>query len=500
VYFTFFCFQNKVKNKNKMAEYIDSAVQTVLSSSRLKLAHPGNAKLTQVYPTPSETTSVLAQAVNHRGQFRAASNSKNFPGRSDFTVSSSALLSEYNIVGTLTLTNGPSVGMAPATIASAKPNEVGWIFNMVESIEITYSNSLMQAMIITGPALRDYSLLCCCSKQERIDMMKGAGQFFVDYFDPGAGRSNTYPFSLPLSFLNFAPGSLRNSWPTDNSVLAGPIQISINWRPIQYSFVKLNGPVGPIDGFTYLTASQMPVAFETLNLVAKTTQLQDAAFSVKKAMMLDPQLVYSLPARYITTVDYSQNLNSGEKATINLNSAPSGMLEGIIVTIIPTVLANPGLNGSTFVVAGSTPIDQIALEFGGQYIFRADSYEEYLHWQRSQYGDTLEHVNVFYTASFAASSFFSNSQPVIFIPLVDDGAAVLRGHTNENLPSYGGSQLQLTITPTTIPRIGNSATAWNSPENKGGGGPLAFTNYRIYVTYLISALVEISQGTVDLQL
>ena len=90
-----------------MAEYVDSAVQTVLSSSRLKLAHPGNAKLTQVYPTPTETTSVLAQAVTHRGQFRASSNSKSFPGRSDFVVSSSALLSEYAIVGQIT------IGMAP---------------------------------------------------------------------------------------------------------------------------------------------------------------------------------------------------------------------------------------------------------------------------------------------------------------------------------------------------------------------------------------------------
>lgn len=483
-----------------MAEYVDSAVQTVLSSSRLKLAHPGNAKLTQVYPTPTETTSVLAQAVNHRGQFRASSNSKNFPGRSDFVVSSSALLSEYSIVGQVTLRNGPALGVAPTIIASAKPNEVGWIFNMVESIEITFSNSLMQAMIITGPALRDYSLLCCCSKQERIDLMKGAGQFIAATFDGGPNASNSYSFNLPITFLNYAISSLRNSWPTDNSVLAGPIQISVNWRPIFYSFVALNPPVGIVDGYSMLGSSAMPVAFDYLTLVAKTTQLQDAAFSVKKAMMLDPQLVYSLPARYITTVDHSQNLVTGTQAVINLNSAPSGMLEGIIVTIIPEPFAVPNGSGLGNIVAGSLPVDQIALEFGGQYIFRCDSYEELLHYQRSQYGDTLEHSNIFYQAGAAFNTYFSSIQPVLFIPLVDDGSAVLRGHTNENLPSYGGSQLQLTVTPSALSRDGSSNTAWNSPEKRNPNGLIAETRYKIYVTYLISALLEISQGTVDLQL
>lgn len=466
-----------------MAEYVDSAVQTVLSSSRLKLAHPGNAKLTQVYPTPSETTSVLAQAINHRGQFRVTCNNKQFNSRSDFILSSSALISEMAIVGNITIAN---VGLT-----TFKPNCVGWIFDMVESMEVTYSNSLMQNMVIRGPSLKDYSLLCCCSRQERIDLLKAAGQSFQD---PGVGETTIYNFALPLSFLNHTVASLRNSWPVDGSVLAGPIQISINWRPFGYGFVKTDQAI----------LAAVPAQFTKLELVCKTTQLQDAAFSVKKAMMLDPQLVYSLPARYITTVDYTRALVPGGVTTINLASAPSGMLEGIIVSIRPSKgtdqWVTPDATFTTNIHGGSSTIKRLTLEFGGQNIFRCDTYEEYLHWQRSSFGDTVEWVEQTYLAGAANTNLsVTNVHPVYFIPMTNDNAAVFRAHTNENLPSYGGSQLQLTIQVSDTQReLVVGGQSWDSAENEYG--PLVATEYEILVAYLVSALLEISQGTVDLQL
>lgn len=469
-----------------MAEYVDSAVQTVLSSSRLKLAHPGNAKLTQVYPTPSETTSVLAQAINHRGQLRVAANNKNLGGQSNFIVSSSALISEMAIVGRILVPNA----------INAKPNCIGWIFDMVESIEITYSNSLMQNMIIRGQTLKDYSLLCCMTKQERIDLLKAAGQGFGPI---GPGANTPYPFCLPLSYLNHTVASLRNSWPVDGSVLAGPMQISVNWRTFGFGFVKTLGALGA------------PVTvFDKLDLVCKTTQLQDASFSVKKAMMLDPQLVYSLPSRYLTTVDYSQAIQPGVAATINLASAPSGMLEGIIISIRPRAgpaptdnWVNPTPLGDTNIRGGSCTLDQITLEFGGQNIFKSDTMEEYLHWQRGCFGDTLEWNDKVYQQGLdyndaLGPDALSYVHPIYFIPLVNDGAAVFRGHTNENLPSYGGSQLQLTITPSAGQRIQTyNGQSWDGPESLELNGG---SNYEILIAYLVSGLLEISQGTVDLQL
>ncbi len=476
-----------------MAEYVDSAVQTVLSSSRLKLAHPGNAKLTQVYPTPSETTSVLAQAVNNRGQFRVSSNTKNFGARSDFILSTSALFSEMAITGVFKWTN--AVGL------ESKLNAVGYGFDLIESIEITYSNSLMQNMFIQGQIFKEWSLLTCCSARERQDMLLSAGgQRSINLTG-----ENTAKFTIPLNYLNHKASSLRNSWPTDGSVLAGPVQIAINWRESKFAFVKT----------VAVAPAPLPTEFDSLVLTCKTTQLQDASFSVKKAMMLDPQLVYSLPSTYITSVNYSRDLVQGAETVINLSSAPAGMLEGLIVSIRPalssatptpvpqTSWTDPGDAQLVNYRGGSTTLDDIKLTFGGQNIYRCDSYEEMMHFNRCTFGDNLQWGGIYFDQGAAYAQSGSDTHvykhPLVFIPLMNDGYSVLRQHTNENLPSYGGSQLQLTIRPSGRQRIGgNNARSIDGVESDVVIEATA--KYEIVVGFVISGLLEISQGTVDLQL
>jgi hypothetical protein len=403
------------------------------------------------------------------------------------------------IVGEIEITNSVNG-------ASAKPTEVGWAFDMVESLEITYSNSLMQNMFIRGETLRDYSLLCCCSERERQDMLKAAGQMTAS----GAGNDvvSHYNFALPLSFLNHTVGSLRNSWPVDGSVLAGPIQISVNWRTFAYGFVATAAN---------WIAGGAPTTFKFLELTAKTTQLQDASFSVKKAMMLDPQLVYSLPARYITSVDYTKVVtNAIDEFTLNLASAPSGMLEGILISIRPkvgTIWTDPGANGTNNIIGGSASLERIVLEFGGQNLFRTDTYEQYQHFMRSTFGDTLEYTGVIHTQGAAlvpATGVGTETYRhcVYFIPLVNDACKVFREHTNENLPSYGGSQLQLTLRANRgqVYQAANYAQRVKlSPDATSLDGVDAeniapVTTWQIWIGYIVSGLVEISQGTVDLQL
>lgn len=490
-----------------MAEYVDSAVQTVLSSSRLKLAHPGNAKLTQVYPTPSETTSVLAQCINNRGQFRVAPNNIQFAARSDFILSSSALISEMAVYAEVSTVNGGAGGVR------VKPNAIGWLFDVIDSIEITYSNSLMQNMFIRGEALKDYCLATCQTPRERVDMLKNAGQMIA--FSDANGATNVWKGIVPICFLNHSPASLRSSWPVDGSVLAGPIQISVNWRTSLFGFVA---------AAAVNMGAAAPAAFSKLNLVCKTSQLQDASFSVKKAMMLDPQLVYSLPARYITSVDYSRAFAAVggvyPEQTINLASAPSGMLEAIMVSIRPRTGAgrdqwvNPNANGTINVKQGSVTLESLRLEFGGQNLFKTESYEEMQHYQRSTFGDTLEWTGV-YNVQQAAPDVLAGTgtsclnHMVYLIPLVNDGNAVFREHTNENLPSYGGSQLQLYFTVSSKQRIKMGANAVDATGLGGNASSLEGANgsvsqdgadFQIWVTYIVSGLLEISQGTVDLQL
>jgi hypothetical protein len=288
----------------------------------------------------------------------------------------------------------------------------------------------------------------------------------------------------------------------------------VNWRTALFGFVAGAAAIGVI-----------PDAFSKLNLVCKTAQLQDASFSVKKAMMLDPQLVYSLPARYMTSVDYSRAIPlDGDgfptEVPINLASAPSGMLEGILVSIRPRTGAakdqwvTPVAAGTTNIKGGSCTLETLRLEFGGQNLFRCDSYEEMQHYQRSTFGDTLEWCGNYYTQVVGPDVVVGTgtsalTHMVYFIPLVNDGDSVFRKHTNENLPSYGGSQLQLYIKPSKFQRLKMGINA-SDANGLGGNAKTTFdpdgsyTNagaeYQIWITYLVSGLLEISQGTVDLQL
>jgi hypothetical protein len=488
VYFCIFFFQ-KEKNRKVMAEYIDSAVQQVLSGSRLKLAHPGNAKLTAVYPTPSDVTSVMAQTITHRGQLRVAPNSKRFGSRSDFILSSSALVSDIILSGRINI----------PVAAAAHFNAIGWVWDMMESIEITYSNSLMQNMFIRGETLKDWCLATCPGGiVERQEMLKAGGQNIVDPTGANAYYSN---FSVPLCWLNHLPGGQRNSWPVDASVLAGPIQIAVNWRPATY-FYALDG-AGPV------VPGNLPDSFDELELTCRTTQLQDASFSVKKAMMLDPQLVYSLPSRYITSVDYSRQGNNETPMTINLSSAPSGQLEAIIVSISPASYGPPVVAGTTNYIGASTLLSKLDLVFGGQHLILWKSVEEQQAFQRQTFGDNMDFFATQYTQAVEAdngnisdgSAMQTSRQPIHILPLVGDGCKVFHNHLNENVPSYGGSQIQLEMTPSRLLR---------SPYGYGGSGnPLgefttdagvAAQQYKIIVGFIVSSIVEVSQGTVDLQL
>jgi hypothetical protein len=115
--------------------HVDMAVGNVLSSSRLLMAHPGAAKFNQMYASADKSTTNLAEVVNSRGRLRQTANSSNLGARSDFYISSSSVVSDFLLNFSVAV---PANGITP----------YGWGFQAISSIEITYSNSLIQNIII----------------------------------------------------------------------------------------------------------------------------------------------------------------------------------------------------------------------------------------------------------------------------------------------------------------------------------------------------------------
>jgi hypothetical protein len=471
-----------------MADGIDGAVANVLSGSRLLLAHPGAAKFNQLYATPDMSTTNLAETVNSRGRLRQESNSKTVGGRSDFYLSSSSLVSDIILTFSITLNDAAQFTLA------------GWGFDAINAVECTYANSMIQSLHVNGAVIREYLLLTCKDKTARERLLRNAGL-------NASGNGAVLHASIPLPFLNQNAGGNNSNYPLDFSVLNGPMTITIIWNNSnQFLHSSANG------------AAPVAInAFTEVYLSAQTSDLQDGNFSVKKAMNMNPSLVYSIPAKYLNTISYTiNNLNTGAVQSLNLNSAPSGMLSAIILSIRPQSWKDGSVRNF---FGSSVDLSQLRLLYGGQALYQFNSYQEGCAFDFMNYGDSLEYDEPF--------SFMSGTAPaagaigesddgvykrvmksrVYHIPFCHNARKVFREHLTENLPSYSGATLQLefTVAPNKIqhallqkPAADYDLTYY--PETPVSYAVPTGVNYVVDIMYVIEGLLEISNGTVDLQI
>ena len=498
---------------------IDSAAASVLSSNEVLLAAPNNAKLTALYPTPSECTSVIAQCVNNSGQLYVRSNSLAFGSSSNFQISSANILDSPFLEVELTLPAG-TYGIC----------EDGWLFNMIRSIEVSYSNSNLSNLILTSVALRDWCLAQCQNHERRQLLLKHAGVGGVH----SNANAATIKASLPLSFLNWGSASLKSGFPFDARTINGIIQIQVNWQPtIDHILCELIGGVNDaaVNNIS-VPISALPaavVAFSQASVIFRSYQLMDSAFSVGNALAANPGMRYTIPAKWLnsykynvipTTVDSASGVQNGiGQCRIELTSAPAGMLQGIMLHVRPVRAAVAGGaafgnadgdgvwgNGKTRVNRmGSLRLAKLKLQYSGQNIVNLSSEEEVDSFMQYIYGDDMKtKVSTIWQnrsatsgsnpplsdkivmpnpAVNAASEFAAGIFPqtmnsgaecevehqTYIIPLMHDGESVMRGRHFENLPQYSGSALTLEFD--TI----NSTNYYSnrSPNSKATGGVAA---------------------------
>jgi len=86
--------------------------------------------------------------------------------------------------------------------------------------------------------------------------------------------------------------------------------------------------------------------------------------------------------------------------------------------------------------------------------------------------------------------------------MIYDGCNALQGKLVENVPSYSGASLQLefTVDPEQQRTAYVAAGPWADVNQGPSNNILAPLDYTISVGYVMSAILEISQGSADLQL
>jgi len=576
-----------------MASPIDAAAASVLSANEVLLAAPGQMKLASFYPTPAECSSTIAQSVNNSGQLYVTSNSLGFGSSSNFQISSANLVDSpiLNVQIQLPALAGDRLfGLS----------EDGWLFAMIRSIEISYSNSNLSNLILTSTAMRDWALSQCRDQETRQRLLKNAGEGGVLVI-----RSNvteTLFATLPLSFLNWESYSVENGFPFDARTLNGIIQIQINWNPsISYIMTTMNTTPAPA------ITPPLPIVtqFSKVYISMRTYQLMDSAFSVGNALAANPGMKYTIPAKWLNSYSYQQSvirtpspkdsalLFDTLSARLELTSAPAGMLQGIMIHCRPLTVKNelgviqtfpaqaanaawlPTPAGNSVNRMGGLRLRRILLQYSGQNIINLQNEEEIDAYMQFTYGDEMKTkvstvwntlsatdgsnpsllVNGGYLVAGGGGYVFADniaSAPNVYggstqiehqtyiLPLMHEGGKVMRGRHFENLPQYSGSALTLELDminqstfysdrePNQVAALGVPVGNWFLNDFGGKDadtdvpqlyGPMflntaAFPNrvqtaypanysygdVEITVTYIIAALVQNSNGMVELQI
>jgi hypothetical protein len=465
-----------------MASHIDRAVASVLTRSKLKLAHPGASQLHEFYATPSSCSSHLAESIQSYNRLRVVANNLLLASQTNFVISTSSIVTSLWLHVSIT------------GAAGFKLPTDGWLFQAINSIEVTFSNSLLQNMIIYGPALRDYLLATCKNRTDRERLLKLAGQ----------GSYNVVArASMPIGHILASAAFQSGNYGIDFSVLNGPVNLQINWNPAYKFVVKANG------GFA------APAAWTSCEITGMTSDLVDSSFAVKTAMAQNPALIYSTPGKYINSFTYNlAGVNVGAQQTINLQSAPAGMLCAILLNIRPAGAAADGggpprvqssdwtgiAAGTALVHGESVNLSTLTLSYGGQNLLDLRTEQEIVAMLTSAFdGDDMSYDIISCrqadTDNLVGEQVYHTR--ILVIPFGYDMRKILSYKLTENLPGYAGASMQLSFT------VAQGTYSTNATPYTVAADPQviqAGLAYNVQVTYILDSLVEVSQGTVDLQM
>ena len=333
---------------------VEDAAANVLANHEILMSSPSAAKLNSFYPSPSESTSTIAQSVNNSGQLIIQANSKQIGGTADFLISTPNILDVPQLNLSWVCKGIPSSvevgGVDQRKRAYMCTYHDGWGFDCIDRIEMTVAKSNISNLQLQGHALRDWSLLQCKNADERQQMLRIAGKGKTWSVD----KDMTMEASIPLSFLFFrSAGGVKGGFGIDGRALHGPITFQIYFKTVNYfcgpaasvydrnafAALKYDLADGTAYGATYpaslIPTTLLPTEFKTLEFTARTYQLMDGIFSVSKALESNPSLTYSIPSLWLNTYSQEVTVDGSGFGQININSIPAGMLQAIIIRARP---------------------------------------------------------------------------------------------------------------------------------------------------------------------
>lgn len=429
-----------------MASQMEIQLADVLSATPVLLSNPGqNLINNELYSTPHNTKLDLINQLVTRGRTKISSNSLNFGATSTFQIPPSSFLSDCWISGQVTT---PQYACAPS----------GWGLNAINRIFYQLSgNSSINNVSLNGSSHRDLVLFSCGTTAKRNAVLN------LSPYINGTSAGSVNVFAIPI-YLPWSSLAAQGVFPFDTSTLSSNIIVSIEWKPFYQIF---SGQTG--------NAITGPLAFDNLNLKAKTVDLMDGyAFKISNIMNQDPSLTYAIPSLLTQTFDVYQNVTPGVQSSISLSSLPTGQLAFIMVTARPVSWGGDSTTTTSLIYPQSAEFSYLNLQYNGQDLIKYENYQEKL------LGDLNDSVDsgfgYTYTNSASLSSGTATSYPssLTIMQLTYDAEGMMLKKKYQHCPSYGGSVL-----------------VFNFNVNVTTLTPASAANYLFEFTYAFNAIYEV---------
>ena len=458
---------------------LELIANTVALTNPVLSRHPGAVQKAEFYASASGSDVQAALATNANGRLRITSNNMNLNATSNFTVNDSSLVYGAQLVATIT----PGANNAPQC--------EGWLFQAISSVQVTFVGSSLPAMTIPGRVIREYILACCPDTDTRNSLIRTAGLL--------ADAATQVKASIPIGWALASGLGISKDYPIDMGFFKGPLQFAITFNPSNY-FITGTGTGGAAPSNTALVAT-----FDELYMTFSTTDVKTLDLKLSNMWSKDPSLPYYVPGEYLSYANYVESCTVGSLKTLNLNSAPDGMLEAIILIIKPLVESSStvGVAGS-YVYPGSVALSYLACNYGGEVIFEAHCDSEIKQYYRTHFdGDTKEYEykylgpNIAATGALTNAAYLVSKDPIYravmnsscyLIPMCYDGKKSLSGTMTENLRSYGAKTLTIQFTPDLRSRMSATSGFANISLADTVGGGSGAQNYSIDVLYVVSSV------------
>lgn len=415
---------------------VDLTIADIASRKPILMSHPAAIEMgADIYAGTERSTVELIERATYRGRNRVTASSLLIGGgSSSFTLAPGTVIGQTYLNASVLL----QVNTRCAQF---------WLLKLIKNIKVQLAGqSSFGDLNISGEAHFNAVMAFCASQEKRQALAEACPR--VHNQIAGVTASASVPLILPWS----GPEQTAN-YGMDTSVFNTPITVVIEW----YDSWRV------MSGFASTTVA-LPTAFTNLTLSHLETTILDPRGALGRKLRADPTLAYPIPFLNLSSsVEPVPNVVPGVPFRVTLSSLPSGMIQCIIVSLIPddwTGSAVGSSQGTSFVHPFGVDFSSMNVTRDGQTIYQFDTRVEgdliqslsedggsgKAYWIVDSQSTVIElpFTNATYPAPAQLAVNWRHRSYVI--PLINQQSEVLTGRRHEHSPNYAGVNLQIEAT------------------------------------------------------